>query len=194
VSRFHLLTIRIRYLNSASSLVGLILSYRGPQDTPINTAGLRAALDLYGRAEFMEIDWDATDASVSRENLPTLPPTLPQTSTKPKPSSHLRAVTLSLTDTKSHQLGSGKSSQPLISEHLSQLLPILVLPGLQKLELRMKFFSADTTVAGGFSSFGNSLRGMKCEGLTRLGMMSTHMVTTRAQVSESWVSHYDAYF
>jgi hypothetical protein len=168
-----------------------MLSYRGPQDVPLNTASLRRALDLFSSAEHMEFDWDASETAPPQEDLLTLPPTLPHTSATT--SLKLRSLSLSLLDKKSHKVACGKLSQPLISQHLSQIVPIIALPGLQKLDLRLEYSCPKKTVARGFSSFGDSLRGLKCEGLKRLGIMSTHYVVSQLQVSESWVSHYDQY-
>jgi hypothetical protein len=166
-------------------LVDLSLSYRGPNNKPFDAASLRRALNFFSGSEEMIFDWDVTYASSSQKSLPPLPPTCPRilTSSTPK----LQTLHLMLQDHNPHYLPSGANPTLLTSRHMSQLLTVVVPPGLKKLELVTHLLTSNMTLAQGFSVFGDSLRGVTCEGLTRLGVTYPYSVDSRQQISHGWV-------
>jgi hypothetical protein len=134
----------------------------------------------------MYFHWDTTLAAPSKKPLPTLPPTRSTLSIAPKPS-NLRTLTIGLADHTSHEVKAGEDSRPLITDHMHQLLPVVVPPGLQELDLALHYNDADITVRDGFFEVVDSFRGMKWEGLKRLGITMFYDVDEREQVSEAWV-------
>lgn len=142
----------------------------------------------------MYIEWDTRLAAPPREPLPTLPPTrstidVIHIDLEP---SNLRTLLLSLTEiiTK-HGVDKvappSADHQPLIVDHLCQLLPVVASSDLVEFDVSMTFADSDVTVRDGFSAFVESLKEMRWDCLTRLGFMGYYDADDREQVAESWV-------
>jgi hypothetical protein len=166
-------------------ILDLSLFYRGPKNQPVNAASLRRALDLYSGSEEIVMDWDVTYASAARKSLPPLPPT--RTPTLRTSTSKPQTLHLLLRDNNPQHLRFGTDPTVLISRHLSQLLSVVASSGLKKIELVTHLPTSKIAVSHGFSVFGDSLRGITCEGLARLGITYPHSVDSKRQISESWV-------
>jgi hypothetical protein len=134
----------------------------------------------------MSIVWDLTYALPSTGNLPSLPTTRRRKVAKSP--SKLQKLVLILRDDNPHHVQLGTDPISLISLHMSQLLSVVVPPGLEKLDLMINFVPSNISVARGFSVFVDTLRGMTWEGLNRLGIIYPHSVDSQQQISDSWVS------
>lgn len=171
------------------------LDHSGPEGEPLDTPSLRRALDLYTGAEHMYLKWHMSPPTPQRERLPPLPPTRERMFGTPKPL-RLKTLLLGMLDPEMHDdatmsdrapVKTDRKFQPLIMEHLHQLLPVVAIPTLEELDVSMQFSDSDVAIRHGFSVFLDAVEEMRWEGLTRLSYMGIHDVDSRKQVSESWV-------
>jgi hypothetical protein len=190
----------LRFLNMVlikppSSTVALHLSYRGPEDAPLDTANLRRALDLFTGAEEMSIEWNSIFVAPSTWNPPTLPATSFVALAKPQ-SSNMRTLTLNISNGAAlvpETAMPGPHTRPVVMGHLRHLLLASAIPSLEELDLKMQISGIKTTVPEGLSVFVTSLEGVRLEGLKRLGIEVLFEVGSQKEITENWVRFANAY-
>lgn len=167
------------------------LSYTGSQNASLDIDNLRHAFGLYPVLRDLWIDWSLTNAAPS----PSFPlPPLPPAKGVPPPErilEGLKTITLNISDRKARQHAlpkDGTSPQPLMVQHLGQLLPIVAVPSLEELDIRMHFQETSISIRKALKQTAEKLKGAKLENLKRLGLSLDFELDFKKEISGGWVS------
>lgn len=164
------------------------LNYTSPQDAPLDIPNLRHAFGLYPSLRDLWLDYSLTTAAPTSSPLPVLPPA----KGVPPPErilEGLQTLTLNISDRKARQHAKGSASkQPLMVQHLAQMVPIFAVPSLEELDVRMHFQDTSISVRKALRQTGDALKGLKLEKLRRLGLNLDFELDYKKEISGGWVS------
>lgn len=164
------------------------LAYTSPQNQPFDTPNSKHALALYPFLRDLWIDYSLTKAAPPLSPLPAIPPAV-GVSPPDRILKRLQTLTLNISDRKAHQHAKEiTSKQPLMIQHLAQLVSIFAVPSLEELDVRMYFQESTISVRKALRQTGEALKGMKVDSLRRLGLNLDFEFDYKKEISGGWVS------